>query len=78
MKSNKYIQTKISDTSNLIGNPEHQHYLKLQSTYGNTQRGGVVLPYGTDEHKKRLVSDINLLNSIETKQLIFSEIIFSN
>jgi hypothetical protein len=78
MKSNYYIRTKLSKESNLIGNPEHQFFLKLQANYGNTQRGGVVLPYGTDEHKKRLVNDVNLLNSVETKQLIFSEIIFSN
>lgn len=78
MNSNKYTQTITQTTTNLIGEARHRHFLKLQSTYGLAQRGGVQFPYASQEHSKRLVSDVNILTSLENKHLIFSESIFSN
>jgi len=43
----------------------------LQASYGLAQRGGVQLPYASEEHNKRLISDVNILTSIENKHLIF-------
>lgn len=76
MKSNKYTYTKIQ--TNLLGETRHRNYLKIQTSYGFAQRGGVQFPYASGEHSKRLVSGINILSSQENKQLIFSESIFSN
>lgn len=78
MNSNKYTQTITKTTTNLIGEARHRHFLKLQAAYGLAQRGGVQFPYASKEHSKRLVSDINILTSLENKHLIFSESIFSN
>lgn len=78
MKSNRYNYTTIVNTTNLIGEAKHKHFIELQATYGFAQRGGVKLPYANEIHLKRLVSDVNILSSQESKQLIFSEIIFSN
>ncbi len=78
MNSKKYIQTKNQADSNLIGTFNHRQFLKLQAAYGFSQRGGVQLPYANEGHKRRLVSDVNILSSQENKQLIFSESIFSN
>ena len=78
MNSNKYTQTINQTTTNLIGEARHRHFLKLQAAYGLAQRGGVQFPYVSKEHSKRLVSDVNILTSLENKHLIFSESIFSN
>lgn len=78
MNSNKYTQTTIQTTTNLIGEARYRHFLKLQAAYGFSQRGGVSFPYASEEHSKRLVNDINILTSKENKYLIFSESIFSN
>lgn len=79
MNSNKYTNTKTATTTtNLIGEKNHRYFLKLQSAYGFAQRGGVQFPYASDEHNKRLVSDVNILTSQEQKHLVFSESIFSN
>lgn len=78
MKSNKHTNSKINLTTNLLGNTNHRNFLQIQASYGLAQRGGVQYPYINSTHASRLVSDINLLTSKETKQLIFSEIIFSN
>lgn len=79
MKSNKHIHTiTTSNTNNLIGDDTHKHFIELQAVFGIAQRGGVKFPFPNVSHIKRLVSDVNLLSSQEYKQLIFSEIIFSN
>lgn len=79
MKSNKpTYTTTINNNQNLIGEASHQHFIGLQATYGIAQRGGVRFPFSNDSHTKRLVSDVNILSSQENKQLIFSEVIFSN
>lgn len=80
MKSNKqtYTTTKINSTTNLIGEDNHRYFLELQATFGVAQRGGVKFPFPNEAHIKRLVSDVNILSSQEKKQLIFSEVIFSN
>lgn len=76
MNSNKHINTATS--KNLIGESRHRNFLKLQANYGFSQRGGVQFPYASNEHSKRLISDVNILTSRENKHLIFSESIFSN
>lgn len=80
MKSNnpKYTITTINNIPNLIGEINHKQFIALQATYGIAQRGGVEFPYSNESHTKRLVSDVNILSSQENKQLIFSEVIFSN
>lgn len=78
MNSNKYTNTKTQTTTNLIGEARHRNYLKLQASYGFSQRGGVQFPQASNEHSKRLVSNVNILTSIENKHLVFLESIFSN
>ena len=78
MNSNKYTQATTHTITNLIGESRHRHFLKLQAAYGFSQRGGVSFPDASQEHSKRLVSDVNILTSFETKHLVFSESIFSN
>jgi hypothetical protein len=78
MKSNKNNQIKNHKVNNLIGESSHRNYLKIQSTFGFSQRGGVQFPFAILKHSKRLVSDINILTSSENKYLVFSESIFSN
>ena len=75
MNSNKLTTTQ---TTNLIGQHKFRDFLKLQTTYGFSQRGGVQYPSIKEEHLKRLVAPINLLSSLEKKHLVFSESIFSN
>lgn len=78
MKTNRNFNTTDITTNNLIGETSHRHFLELQATFGFAQRGGVKFPLGNTNHNKRLASDVNILNSQEHKQLIFSEVIFSN
>lgn len=78
MNSNKHIDTKIEESHNLIGNSKHRNFIELQALLGFAQRGGVKFPYNNEKHVQRLASDVNILSSQENKQLIFSEIIYSN
>lgn len=78
MNTNKYSYTKQTSTVNLIGELYHRSFIKIQAYYGFAQRGGVICPYVSGQHLKRLVSDVNILTSKENKQLIFSESVFSN
>jgi hypothetical protein len=67
---------KINTKTNLIGQTDHKNFLELQSNYGFAQRGGTAVPF--TPKAKRLVSDVNILNSHEVKNIIFNETIFSN
>lgn len=78
MKTNRKFNTTDISTNNLIGEISHRQFLELQATFGFAQRGGVKFPLGNSNHTKRLTSNVNILNSQEHKQLIFSEVIFSN
>lgn len=78
MNSNKQFKTIIPVSDNLIGNEQYRYFINLQAAYGIAQRGGVKYPLLNTAHQKRLVSDVNLLSSNERRQLIFSEVIFSN
>lgn len=79
MKSNKHTYTVSTiKSNNLIGEQEHKHFIELQALYGIAQRGGVKFPFSNETHTKRLVNNVNILSSQENKQLIFSEVIFSN
>ena len=71
-RTQKYIP------ANLIGQPEHRRYIRLQAAYGVSHRGGVVCPFSDSKHAGRLVSNINLLSSGEHRQIIFSESVLSN
>ena len=77
MNSNKYTTTK-NTTTNLIGEKRHRDFLQVQADYGYSQRGGVLFPFASNKHSKRLVSDINILNSTENKHVLFSQPIYSN
>ena len=78
MKTNKYTNTKIVATTNLIGEISHQSFLQIQVAYGFAHRGGVLFPSSSSVHATRLISDVNILTSKENKQIIFSEPVFSN
>lgn len=78
MNSNKQTKSINTTTTNLIGNEQYRYFINLQAAYGIAQRGGVKHPLLNKAHQKRLVSDVNILSSLENRQLIFSEIIFSN
>ena len=55
-----------------IKNTHFQKFIKVQASYGIAQRGGVLYPSIEMKHSNRLVQDVNILSSIENKQLIFS------
>jgi len=70
MKNNK-VQATLA--GNLIGNEIHKVFLQFQTTHAIEKRGGSLYPGLTEEHAARLVHDVNLLSSAETRVLIFSE-----
>lgn len=74
--NNSHTEHHLSN--NLIGHPEHRRFIRIQAAYGVSQRGGVIYPLYDNKHAGRLVNNINILSSIENRQLIFSESIFSN
>lgn len=78
MNSNKYTNTKNENSINLIGENNHRNFLKLQVAYGFAHRGGVSFPFPSQLHNKRLINSVNILTSVENKQLVFSESIFCN
>lgn len=69
---------KIDTKTNLIGDINHKGFLELQAAYGIAQRGGSVILNLSNNHAKRISSDVNLLSSFETKKLIFNEITYNN
>lgn len=75
MKTNK---TNIKSSAELIGQQNYKQYLEIQATYGFAQRGGTKVPFYESSQSKRLVSNINILESAELKKLVFNEIIFGN
>lgn len=77
MNTSKNINTSHL-SGNLIGETHHRRYIGIQAAYGISQRGGVAFPFYEEKHSKRLVSDVNVLSPAEHKQLIFSEVVFSN
>jgi hypothetical protein len=78
MKPNKPTKTAKLNPNNLIGDTTHRDFLELQATYGFAQRGGTVFQNTNASHAKRLVSDVNIVTSYETKQIIFSLPVFNN
>ena len=78
MKPNKYKNSKINLTTNLLGETNHRNFLKIQASYGFDQRGGSQFPYSNLQNVTLLVRDIHILTSTEKQQLIFSEFIFTN
>lgn len=70
MKNNK-VQATLA--GNLIGNEIHKAFLRFQTTHAIEKRGGSLHPGLTETHAVRLVQDVNLLSSAETRILIFSE-----
>ena len=78
MNNNRSKYTKELVNNNLIGDQSHREFLEVQSEFGIAQRGGA-FPFNIiPTHVNRLVSDVNLLTSLEKKQLIFSGTIFNN
>ena len=72
----KYID--VLNSINLLGNEEHINFLAVQAEFGIEQRGGAFPSNIIPSHLNRLASDVNLLTSLEKKQLIFSGTIFNN
>ena len=75
MKSNN-ITTKT--TTNLIGENNFKQFLEIQALYGYAQRGGIVLPSNSISQQKRLIHNVNILESSELKKLVFNELFFGN
>lgn len=69
---------KIIDNNSIIGEYYHKKYLEFQAKRGYKITGGSEANYRSEEIKKRLVSDINLLGSQERKILIINETLFNN
>ncbi|MBA3680134.1 MAG: hypothetical protein H0W73_02945 [Bacteroidetes bacterium] len=76
--NNKPKNTSILISANLLGDDTHKDFLALQTEYGIAQRGGAYPFTIIPPHVNRLTSDVNLLSSVEKKQLIFSGTIFNN
>lgn len=76
--NNKQKHTSTLIASNLLGNEAHKDFLALQTEFGIAQRGGAYPFNIIPSHLNRLTSDVNLLTSLEKKQLIFSGTIFNN
>lgn len=76
--NNKQKYTSALNTINLLGEEAHKDYLALQTEFGIAQRGGAYPFNIIPSHVNRLTSNVNLLTSVEKKQLIFSGTIFNN
>ncbi len=76
--NNNSKNTKALNSKNLLGDDAHKDFLALQAEFGVAQHGGVYPPNFLSSQVKRLASDVNLLTSLEKKQLIFSGNIFNN
>lgn len=74
----KSKNTNTISTANLIGQNNFKQFLEIQAAYGYAQRGGSKIPGFEKSQAKRLVSDVNILESAELKKLVFNEIIFGN
>jgi len=57
---------------NLLGDEAHRDFLELQAAFGFEKRGGSFLADLTEKYASRLVHDLNLLSTEETKKLIYS------
>lgn len=77
MSKHKEELIQLIQQPNLIGKEDHQHFLKVQASYGFAQRGGS-LSFAFRPQSKRLAHTINLLNWQERKVLIHSEFISKN
>lgn len=77
MKKNKSNPLNVNLCNNLIGKQEHLNFLQFQAEYGIAIRGGSI-PVNSEPHTKRISSPVNLLNSQEINQLIFSETLLNN
>ena len=76
--NNRSKHTSAPIATNLLGQEAHKDFLALQTDFGIAQRGGAYPFNIIPSHVNRLANDVNLLTSIEKKQLIFSGTIFNN
>lgn len=76
--NNNSKNTKALISQNLIGNEAYKDFLAIQAEFGAAQHGGAYPFNLIPPHVKRLISDVNILTSLEKKQLIFSGTIFTN
>jgi hypothetical protein len=68
----------IIDAGNIIGDYYHKKFLEFQAKTGFKIAGGSAVTNSSEQVKKRLVTDINLLNSKERKSLLESGNLFNN
>jgi hypothetical protein len=68
----------IIDADNIIGDYYHKKFLEFQAKTGFKITGGSAVTNSSEQVKKRLVTDINLLNSKERKSLLESGNLFNN
>ncbi len=76
--NNNSKNTKAFISKNLIGDEAHKDFLAIQAEFGAAQHGGAYPFNLTTSHVNRLISDVNILTSLEKKQMIFSGTIFTN
>lgn len=62
----------------VIGEYSHKKFLKYQATTGFKITGGSDVIYSSEQVKKRLVSDVNLLSSKEKRSLLEIGNLFNN
>jgi hypothetical protein len=65
----KNLNTQASNI-NLLGNKEFRSYLQFESEYSAVVKGGHFPYYYNEQKAERLVSDVNLLTSLEQAELI--------
>jgi hypothetical protein len=73
-----YNSKNIINAGNIIGEYYHKKFIEFQAKSGFKITGGSELSIGSEQVKKRLVTDINLLNSKERKILIMNELLLNN
>jgi len=73
----KKIETTISRID-LLSNDTYKSFLKVQTTYSIAQTGGSYAYYNNRKEQVRLVNDVNILDSTETKRIIFSHLLGNN
>lgn len=65
-------QSIITQNNNLLNDSAYKAKLVLETTYATALKGGHTPFYLQPEQKNRLVSEVNLLSSFETQDLVYA------
>lgn len=77
LKTMKNIKITYN-TINLLNTPSFLSALKFEADYANTVKGGHLPQYINEQKRKRLASNVNLLDSSESLDLITNLFIGKN